>query len=377
MDGKMIYAQSSDIKSRTYLEYRRDMKRKAIVELELLDWLNKTAKEEFKDQSLLVKKGGGDASIWFLRKGGITREADYIAYGKRGFSIELQYGSDISKNSIFDFKISKVAKREAKTRKRVPIQDLLFLYLFKDRPNLYCFLDPQWILKNSYKGVAPAWGNREVYKVSGKKILSRVKKSDTLENIWKLIKIKFDLLEFQHQLINITKENLSHLLQGVIDEKKLVKFIPDDLDSFFRICFILDNVNKIPLNCNIWLIYLFSLISPKNTTQDLFKIVYSIDFLYSKADLTDNEVRHLIEKTKLIFKILRTYEQKNGIFKSDKKLSPLDEIQYVLFTINLLEDISQDLLFYYQVQSIEPIKKIFQTLNSLEMTHDFIKDQLS
>ena len=33
LDGKTIYAQSSDIKSRTYLEYRKDMKRKAIAEL--------------------------------------------------------------------------------------------------------------------------------------------------------------------------------------------------------------------------------------------------------------------------------------------------------------------------------------------------------
>ena len=34
-DTKTIYAQSSDIKSRTYLEYRKDMKQKAIAELEV------------------------------------------------------------------------------------------------------------------------------------------------------------------------------------------------------------------------------------------------------------------------------------------------------------------------------------------------------
>jgi hypothetical protein len=36
-DPKTTYAQSSDIRSRTYLEYRKDMKRKAIVELEVLE----------------------------------------------------------------------------------------------------------------------------------------------------------------------------------------------------------------------------------------------------------------------------------------------------------------------------------------------------
>jgi len=39
LDAKTTYAQSSDIKSRTYLEYRRDMKRKAIAELEVREWL--------------------------------------------------------------------------------------------------------------------------------------------------------------------------------------------------------------------------------------------------------------------------------------------------------------------------------------------------
>jgi hypothetical protein len=36
-NSKIIYAQSSDIKSRTYLEYRKDMKKKAIAELETID----------------------------------------------------------------------------------------------------------------------------------------------------------------------------------------------------------------------------------------------------------------------------------------------------------------------------------------------------
>jgi len=39
LNGKTTYAQSSDIKSRTYLQYRKDMKKKAIAELEFLDWL--------------------------------------------------------------------------------------------------------------------------------------------------------------------------------------------------------------------------------------------------------------------------------------------------------------------------------------------------
>jgi transposase-like protein len=44
LDRKTIYAQSSDIKSRTYLEYRRDMKKKAIAELEVSEHFIKNGK---------------------------------------------------------------------------------------------------------------------------------------------------------------------------------------------------------------------------------------------------------------------------------------------------------------------------------------------
>ena len=38
-DAKAVYAQSSDIQARSFREYRRDMKKKAIVELEFLPFL--------------------------------------------------------------------------------------------------------------------------------------------------------------------------------------------------------------------------------------------------------------------------------------------------------------------------------------------------
>jgi len=79
MDVKSIYAQSSDIKSRTYLDYRKDMKRKAIAELEILDWLKTKLPSIFPEEKITVSKSGSDAFLWFLRQGGITREPDYTA----------------------------------------------------------------------------------------------------------------------------------------------------------------------------------------------------------------------------------------------------------------------------------------------------------
>ena len=60
-DTKTVYAQSSDIKSRTYLEYRKDMKQKAIAELEVLPWLKEKIRK--KDKKAHVEKFGGNFTI--------------------------------------------------------------------------------------------------------------------------------------------------------------------------------------------------------------------------------------------------------------------------------------------------------------------------
>ena len=94
-DTKTVYAQSSDIKSRTYLEYRKDMKQKAIAELEVLPWLKEKIRK--KDKKACIEKYGGDKFIWFLRKGGITREPDFIIKysNKKTEYIEFQYGMSL------------------------------------------------------------------------------------------------------------------------------------------------------------------------------------------------------------------------------------------------------------------------------------------
>ena len=133
IDTKTIYAQSSDIKSRTYLEYRKDMKQKAIVELEILPWLRKKIKKT--NKKTLVEKSGGDKFIWFLRKGGITREPDFIIkYNKKTEYIEFQYAKEEQK--AYDFKISKIAPKNKKLKKRVPKKDTKVLYIIKQLVNL-------------------------------------------------------------------------------------------------------------------------------------------------------------------------------------------------------------------------------------------------
>jgi hypothetical protein len=374
LDGKTIYAQSSDIKARTYLEYRKDMKKKAIVELEVLDWLENKLKELYPGNQIKVYKSGGDKFLWFLRKGGISREPDFIAeIDDKKIEFELQY-TEKDNLDYYDFKVSKIIKRRKNKKNQIPIENKFFLFIHK--PFLkYAIFTPEWIIKNGEYGMVEAWRSY-AFRVPKEKFEKLLKPDETLKSICEIIDAKIVLLNFQHSLIDITKDRLSHILQNVIDENKIVKIIPQDLDSFFKVCFILDNINRIPQNANLWLIYLLSYINNNILLEDIFKIVYCIDFLYSKIELKENELNQLITKIKELMKKIQNFYQNDGSYRSSLTLSPLDETRYALFSINLLEDLIQDMIFYYSVSELKPIKKIYENVGDVGKTYRLIKEAL-
>jgi hypothetical protein len=369
LDGKTIYAQSSDIKSRTYLEYRRDMKKKAIAELEVLEWLENKVKELYPRKLVKVYKSGGDKFLWFLRKGGVTREPDFIAnINDEKIEFEFQY-AEKGDLDFYDFKVSKIAKN--KGGKREPIKDKFFVYIHK--PSLkYAIFKPAWILKNGEYGMVEAWRSY-AFRVPKEKFEKLLKPDNNLKSLCQKIDAKNFILNFQHALIDINKDRLSYLLQGVIDENKIVKIIPKDLDSFFKVCFILDNLNKIPQNANLWLIYLLSYINKDVSLEDISKIVYCIDFLYSKIELKPNELTQLTGKIKELKKKVEELYQTDGSYRSSLTSSPLDETRYALFSINLLEDLIQDMIYYYSVTELEPVKKIYESVGDVKKTYRLIK----
>jgi hypothetical protein len=222
-DRKFIYAQSSDIKARTYLEYRKDMKKKAIAELEIKQWLEDKLKKRFKTQDIEVEKFGGDKFLWFLRRGGITREPDFVVkIGDKILYIEFQY-AEKEDLKYYDFKISKVTRKIK--GKRQPFQDRIFVYITK-KSQKYAFIEPEWIVKNATVGVVPAWGSREAYRVARDIFEKVLKKDPSLKSIIETIDAKNCILEFQHNLISIWQETFSKELQQVIDEEKIVKILP-------------------------------------------------------------------------------------------------------------------------------------------------------
>jgi hypothetical protein len=271
--------------------------------------------------------------------------------------------------------VSKVVKN--KNEKIIPIEGKLFIYIHK--PSLkYAIFRPNWILKNAKYGMVEAWRSY-AYRVPKEKFEKLLKPDPTLKNICKNIDVKNFILNFQHSLIDINKEKLSYLLQSVVDENKIVKIIPKDLDSFFKICFILDNLNKIPKNAKLWLIYLLSYINKNISLEDISKIVYCIDFLYSKIELKYNELIQLVSKSKELMETINTYYQKDGSYRSSVTISPLEETRYALFSINILEDLIQDMIFYYSenypyiLSEVKPIKKIYENIKNIEKIYEFIK----
>jgi len=373
IDPKTIYAQSSDIKSRTYLEYRKDMKRKAIAELEILEWLEDKIKKLYPGKQVKVYKSGGDKFLWFLRQGGVTREPDFIAEINEGKKIEIEFQyAEKEDLKFYDFKVSKVVKRKGKENQ--PIQDKIFVYIHKPKLK-YAIFKPNWIVRNGQYGIVEAWRSY-AFRIPKEKFEKILKPDDSLRNICQRIDMKNFILNFQHKLIEIYKEKLSNLLQSVIDENKIVKIIPKDLESFFKVCFILDNINRVPQNANLWLIYLLTFINDRASLEDISKIIYCIDFLYSKIKLQPNELEQLITKAKRLLEMIKGFYQNDGSYKSSITLSPLEETRYALFSINLLEDLIQDMIYYYpeSVKELKPINKIYENIEDIEKTYNLIKN---
>jgi hypothetical protein len=91
------------------------------------------------------------------------------------------------------------------------------------------------------------------------------------------------------------------------------------------------------------------------------------------VELKPHELERLIDGIKKLIKIVKGYYQKDGSYKSSLKISPLEETRHALFSINLLEDLSQDMIFYYSVKELKPIKKIYENVKDVEKTYKLIK----
>ena len=297
-----------------------------------------------------------------MRNGGISGDADFKAYfDDREENFEFQY-SDRDDLDFFDFKVSKVGKKIK--NKREPYKDKKFIYILK--PSLqYCIIEPEWIMKNGEEAGVPAWGNRTAFRVPSDKFKEILNTDNNLKEVIKKIDIKINLLNFQFDFIKNEENKLSKILQSVIDEEKILKIIPKELNSFYQVCFLIDKLNKVPENCNLWLIYLLTFYNEKLTSYQIAQLLFCIDFLYSKTELKDNEITKIVEIIDSLKEYCDAHQTSNGRFETSMDLSPKEELRNFVFIINLLEDLIQDTIYYYNT-NIKPINKIFENIKFID-----------
>ena len=351
VEMRVVYAQSSDIRSRSWLEYRRDMKKKAIAELEVLPFLEEVLKERQGDDSLRVSKHGGDAELWFRSSGqGVTGTPDYLAQWGDGesqtnkFLYEFQLVEDSNSLPFFDFKESKVGKKPH-GKPRVPYADREFFYVVKDKAQ-YAFITPQWIADNGKIGGVPAWGNRNAYRVPRDLFLPRLMDGGAnLKQVVAIVDDKNFLLEFQAEFLEREKRELSRELQQVVDEERLLKIVPRTLAGFFRVCLLLDSIGKAPDAPGVWIVYLVSFFHDGMKAAVFARYLYALDFCYFKCrQVQRNEWTVLecaIEQSTAYVERNFASAKKTG-FAEDPNEAPIDALQQILFSVNLLEDICQD-----------------------------------
>lgn len=377
---KTAYAQSSDIKSRTYLEYRRDMKRKAIAELEAKDWIQQIVQEEYHDKHVRVNKSGGDRFLWFLRGGGITREPDFIVeIDGQQLEIEFQY-AEAANLQFYDFKVSKVASKNRGQQRRVPKENVLFLYI--DKPTQrYALLSAEWIVQNGQMEEVAAWRS-QAYRVPAEVFCEKLKPHDGLSAILRTIECKNRILEFQYTLLDIVRTQLAHRITEAVENEQSFTIVPGDLKGFFEACFIMAALQQIPKDPQDWLWRAILFAKSARSLREIFLATYCLDFLYFLIPENESisEIKSFAETIRCLMNAVNNcYSDSDGSYRSDDNVGPCLETRYALFVINSLEDLIQDMLFYHKTElekqniDFNPIQKIYQNLKDPTKTAEFIR----
>ena len=310
---------------------------------------------------VLLLKSGGDAHIWFLRSGKISGEPDYTARINDADKLfEFQYANQ-GDLQFYDFKVSKVGKKIK--GKRMPYTDREFLYIIKPL-NKFAIFSPQWVLENGTEAGVPAWGNRTAFRVPKNEFMKIFEYDDKLSKEIEMIDIKNKLLETQSGYIQREKNKFSSELQKIVDQETIFDIIPNTLDGFYKACFLMDSINKYPVNYSLWLVYGTSFYSDQLNSSELAKLLYSLDFIYGGSDDIEENILTTFADTMQKIKTLLSEIEINKL-QTCSDLSPKEEIVNFLFAINLYEDIVQELRFLYHVECFPPINKIFQSINDL------------
>ena len=374
---RTVYAQSSDIRSRSWLQYRHDMKKKAIAELEFLPFLRQILADRHNDAALRVSKHGGDALLWFNTRGQpVTQDPDYRAGWGAGNSYlyEFQLAEESAGLQFFDFKEAKVG-RKPRGQDRRPHTDREFFYVIKDLGQ-YAFIAPQWIAENGIVSGVSAWGNRRAYRVPRAAFLTLFTSGGPdLANVLQKVDDKNYLLEFQAEFMEQETRRFARELQRVVDEEQLLSIVPRTLDGFYRVCYLLDKIGRQPDAPGVWMVYLLSFFDDAMQTIDFARYLYALDFLYFKCSYLQENERSALEKSvvQATDYIRRRVNADSGALAADPRVAPLEETRQLLFAVNLIEDLKQDAAVTWDA-SLPKASTIFEALPDATQTANYIRN---
>lgn len=367
--ARLGYAQSSDIKSRTWEQYREDMKRKAIRELECLPLLQALLTERAGGRPVSAHKHGVDEVLWFDPKAHLSRQPDYRAVGPDGAVMMYEFKMSVKENlKFFDFKKTNV--RRTRRPPHEPHEDREIFYVARAEGR-NGFVSPKWVMDNGRIGPVPAWGYREAYRVPRDRFLPMLSDGgDRLRGVLRTIEEKEVLLDFQEGYLRDEKERLAGRLRRVVDEGDAFRVAPGTLSGFFETCLLMKHLSRFPEDPGSWLACLFSLIEDDATPEHLARAMYAVDGLYFRAiDVSEHglgkDERHLmVDGLRRAARAIRAYPWSDG--SREVTESQLEALRHMLFVVNLFEDLRQDVFYRWgrgePPPEVRPARSIFESI---------------
>lgn len=367
--SRLGYAQSSDIKSRTWEQYREDMKRKAIAELECLGLLRTLLIEASGDRSVTVHKHGVDEVLWFNPQAKPSGQPDYRATWSDGREWLYEFKNSTEPDlAFFDFKKTNVRRRGRAPHKPHDDRDIFYVARAEAKNG---FVSPRWVMENGRVGPVPAWGNREAYRVPRDRFLPMLSDGgERLRTVLQTMKLKEVLLDFQAGFVRSEQERLAGRLRRVVDDGVAFSVMPKTLGGFFEACFLMKHLTKFPDDAGLWLVYLFSLLDDEIVPIQLARAMYAIDSLYFRAidaserGLRENEHRIMVDGLRRVDTKVRAYAWSGGSL--DPTVSPLEELRQMVFVVNLFEDWRQDVFYRWGERppppEVRPARTIFESI---------------
>ncbi len=382
--SKIGYAQSSDIRSRTWDQYRHDMKMKAIRELECIPLLRDLLIQEYSDESVTVVKHGADADLWFSRKQALSQTPDYLATWGSGRRRMYEFQIAIQPNlTHYDFKLSKVGKKVRGKEVRIPWPDRDFFYVVRPEEKVG-LLKTDWIMDQGTIGSVAAWGSRPAYRVRREVFLPALRDGDCrLTDVLGEIMDRETLLDAQRDVPTREKAHLATRAAQAVENRGVLTVEPDTTEGLAEVCLLMSALGEIPERPGRWLRRLFVGLPDDPEPNALVKCMLAVDFLYFQYATSASEYRQMTygehrDMVRGLERVDRAISSFRWPRRGPQDRVSLEDVQRMLFVVNVFEDWRQDVAVDPRIRVPSPAvckaRRIFESVPDVRATAQRIRD---